>query len=124
MMRRIAVSVIACAALLVAAPPVGAEEDLTISYTYATEFVGQEMTVEGVVRATFVSENSGNLYLNFGDYKKDLSVQIPKKSLSKFPGNAETWYKGKKIRATGVIKWEKGLLRMAVSDMGHLKVME
>ncbi|MFH0963904.1 MAG: hypothetical protein V2A58_07805 [Planctomycetota bacterium] len=123
-MIRVVTSLATCAALVCAVPGTRAEEEITISYKDATEFVGQEMTVVGTITGTHLSTSSGNLYLNFGDYKKDVSVKIPKESLAKFPANAETWYKGKKVKATGVITWEKGLLRLTVSDMAVLKVME
>jgi hypothetical protein len=123
-MLRIVTSLAACAALAGAVAGVRAEEEITISYKDATEFVGQEMTVVGTVTGTHLSARSGNLYLNFGDYKKDVSVKIPKESLAKFPANAETWYTGKKVKATGVIMWEKGMLRLPVSDMAALKVIQ
>lgn len=123
-MRRVALSIAVCAALGGTAPAARAEEDVAIAPEYATEFVGQEMTVAGTVVGTHLAKSSGHLYLNFGDYRKVVSVKIPKDALAKFPANAETWYTGKKVRATGVIKREYGLLRLTVRDPSELKVSE
>lgn len=122
-MKSAALLSVACAVLALAAFA-RAEEPAAIPYADAPKFVGEEKTVEGTVTGTHLSKGSGNLYLNFGDYKKDLSVKIPKESIAKFPPDAAALYKGKKVRATGMIAKEKGKLRLTVSDPEGLKIAE
>jgi hypothetical protein len=123
-MRRIAMLFAACAALAAAGTAAPEKEDPVIAPEDAAEFVGQEMTVAGAVTGTHLSKRSGNLYLNLGDYRKTVSIKIPKAAVAKFPANAETWYTGKKINATGMISRERGLLRLTVSAPSALKVVE
>jgi hypothetical protein len=112
------------AALSVPATCFAAEGPDVISYKDAEKYLDQKKTVAGTIVATHVSEGSGNLYLNFGDYKKELSIQIPKDKLEAFPSDAAALYKGKKVEATGMIKKEKKKLRLVVTDPIDLKIVE
>jgi len=103
----------------------GEETKGAISYKDAAQFIGQKKTVEGTITGTYLSsKGSGNLYLNFGDYKKDLSVKIPAADIKKFPSDAQTLYKGKKIEATGEVMKERGKLRLTVSDPADIKIVQ
>lgn len=98
-----------------------------ISFKDAGDYVDKTTSVEGTVVDTHVSRRSGNLYLNFSeDYSTSLSVKIPASDLGKFRPDADSYYKGKKIVATGMIKREDAdkYLRLIVADPADLKVAE
>lgn len=94
-----------------------------ISYKDAPNYIDQKKTVEGTIVGTHVSSRSGNMYLNFGDYKKDLSIKIPAENIPKFPADALTLYKGKKVEATGKIVIEEKKLRIYITDPADLKIV-
>ncbi|MCX6357369.1 MAG: helix-hairpin-helix domain-containing protein [Candidatus Aureabacteria bacterium] len=98
-----------------------------LSFKDAGDYVDRDKSVEGTVVDTNVSRRSGNLYLNFDkDYSTYLSVKILASDLGKFRPDADSYYKGKKIVATGVIKREDAdqYLRIIVTDPADLKVVE
>lgn len=108
------------------APSAGAEAAPgVISFEDAGDYMGQTKSVEGTVVGTHLSSRSGNLYMNFHqDYRTYLSVKIPASDLSKFKPDAATYYKGKKIIATGKIIKDRAYLRIEVTDPADLKVVE
>jgi hypothetical protein len=96
-----------------------------IPWEAAADYVGQTKTVEGVIVGSHLSERSRNLYLNFSqDFWRHLSVQIPAAQIGRFRGDAESFYKGKKIRAKGQIRREGQYLRLVVSDPNDLEVIK
>lgn len=127
MRGRLYLSVALCAGvcLFCAVPLLTAQEESgVISYKDAEKYLDQKKTVEGTITGTYLSERSGNLYLNFGDYKTELSIKIPGEDIKKFPSDAQTMYKDKKVQATGMIKKERKKLRMVVADPADLKIVE
>ena len=77
----------------------------------------------GTIVGTHLSGRSGNLYLNFHqDYGRFLSVKIPAASVSRFPADAQNYYKGKEIIATGEISTE-GAAHYLPAYAGNLDIM-
>jgi len=98
-----------------------------ISFQEAGKYVDQTKTVKGTITGAHVSPGSGNLYLNFHDnYRMYLSVKIPADAIDKFRSDAESYYIGKKVAATGTIVKEEDAkyLRQIVTDPNNLKVEE
>ncbi len=73
-----------------------------IPWRDAEKHEGETVTVEGTIAAT---HNSGTVcFLNFDrNYKRTLTLVIFQKRFAAFPPNPERYYKGKNVRATGVI---------------------
>lgn len=86
------------------------QEVKIISPDTADDFMGKIETVEGKVMNTSVSEKA--IYLNFGkDYKTDFTAVIFKDDLDAFDKQAlvaNNFYRGKKLRITGLIKEYNG----------------
>ncbi len=82
-----------------APPPAPAE---AIPWRETEKYEGQTVTVEGTIAA---AHNSGSAcFLNFDrDYKRTLTLVIFRKRFAAFPPDPELHYKGKDVRATGVI---------------------
>ena len=98
-----------------------------IPFSEASQYIGQRKTVAGTIVGTHLSGRSGNLYLNFHqDYGRFLSVKIPAASVSRFPADAQNYYKGKEIIATGEISTEGAAhyLRLTVTDPADFRVLE
>jgi competence ComEA-like helix-hairpin-helix protein len=98
-------------------------EQETISWRDATRYMGRMKAVKGRIVGTHLSSGSGNLYLNFDpDYKNYISIKIPSTSVRRFRPDAASYYNGKEVIAKGMIKREKGFLRLIVSNPDDLKV--
>ena len=95
----------------------------TVSWRDATRYMGRMKAVKGRIVGTHLSSGSGNLYLNFDpDYKTYISIKIPSSSVGRFRPDAASYYNGKEVIAKGMIKREKGFLRLIVSNPDDLKV--
>ncbi len=100
-------------------------EPTVISWEDAASYVGKNKTVEGVIVGSHISEQNGNLYLNFStEFWATLSIQIPSFNLKQFRSDAVSFYQGKKIRARGLIKRERNYLRIVVTNPDDLKVID
>jgi len=94
-----------------------------ISWAVADEHMGELATVEGVVVRTYQSDKV--LFMNFHeDYRNTFSVAVFVTELDKFPENAKEFYKGKRIRVSGIIKEYRGAPEMIINDPGQIAVME
>jgi competence protein ComEA len=107
-----------------AAPGVVAD---AIPFSDAADYVDQRKSVAGTIVGAHRSARSGNLYLNFhSEYSKYLSVKIPAAELPRFRRDAESYYTGKEVVATGEITREgnANYLRLTVTDPADFKVIE
>lgn len=94
-----------------------------ISWQQAPEYVGQTVTVEGLIVAT---HNSGQAcFLNFNpDYRNNLSLVIFASNFSQFPPQPEKYYLNKKVRARGRIVTYKGRLEIILSSSRQIQLMD
>jgi DNA/RNA endonuclease YhcR with UshA esterase domain len=73
-----------------------------IPWDEAHQHIGREIVVEGTV--VRVHRGKKVLYLNFHpNWKKYLTLVVLGKDIRKFPKDAETFYKGKKVRVRGKV---------------------
>jgi micrococcal nuclease len=93
-----------------------------ISWRDATKHYGEYATVEGTVAA---ARNTGKAcFLNFHpDYKRHFTAVIFASDFSHFPKNPETFYKGKTVRVTGVIKEYKGKPEIVLEDPSQIEIV-
>ncbi|MDP8249177.1 MAG: phospholipase D-like domain-containing protein [Candidatus Tritonobacter lacicola] len=97
------------------------EGPAVLSYKEAGKHIGEVSTVEGTIVSTYSGKNS--LKLNFDtNYRRYLSITIPLKYLEQFPENPQSYYKGKKIRATGRITRYSGAPSMLVTDGPQIRL--
>ncbi len=93
-----------------------------ISWAMADEHMGELAIVEGVIVRTYQSDKV--LFLNFHeDYRNTFSVAIFVTELSRFPGDAKEYYKGKLVRISGIIKEYRGAPEMIVKDPDQIEVL-
>ena len=94
-----------------------------ISWAVADEHMGELATVEGIIVRTYQSDRV--LFMNFHeDYRNTFSVAVFVTDLGKFPDNAKEFYKGKRVRVSGLIKEYRGAPEMIVNDPGQIEILE
>lgn len=85
----------------------------TVPWYEAPLHIGREVAVQGTVVRT--RRGKGILHLNFHpDWRKHASVVVRGKDLRRFPGNPETFYKGKTVRVRGNVILYKGRVEIVV----------
>jgi len=105
-----------------ALPAAPAIRGTVIPWEEAHRHEGEEIVVEGTIVRTHRAEKV--VYLNFhANWKRYLTLVIFVKDLPLFPGNPETAYKGKKVRARGEVKLYKDRPEMAVRSPGDITVV-
>ncbi len=105
------------------APTVAAPETGTIPFQEAGNHIGETVTIEGRIAGVHRSSRSGNLYLNYHqDYRNYVSIKIPAEALNSFRSDAENYYSGKTVRATGKIVRDGQYLRQEVTRPEDLQV--
>jgi DNA/RNA endonuclease YhcR with UshA esterase domain len=89
----------------------------------AHKYVGQTVTVEGLVANVFTS-NKGNTFLNFGrPYPKQAFTAVIFSSVrERFPG-VERW-QGKKVRVTGRVELYKDRPEIKLNSPSQLSAAE
>ncbi|MCK5708609.1 MAG: hypothetical protein KAI43_13255 [Candidatus Aureabacteria bacterium] len=97
--------------------------DKIVSWKDANDYIGQYITVEGTIVATY---NSGKAcFLNFHrNYKKYFTAVIFASNYHKFNGKPEVIYKGKKVQITGMVKKYEGKSEIIVGSPGQIKIVE
>ncbi len=96
-------------------------QDLSISSTDAGRYVGQRKIVEGAVSRTRKSDKVITLTmegLKLVIFKKDLTI------FTKEGIDPAIFYKGKKIRAFGLIKTYRGATELIVSDPYQIEIVD
>mgnify|MGYP001592010810 CR=1 FL=1 len=94
-----------------------------VPWTEAARYYGKQVVVEGEVAATYRSE--AVCFLNFNpDYNKDFFAVIHSAAFPLFPPNPETFYKGKRIRVSGVVKEYKGRPQIMLESPKQVEIME
>lgn len=85
--------------------------------------VGERVTAEGEIVA---AHNSGKAcFLNFHeDFRRHLSVVIFASDLPRFPREPEAFYKGKRLRVTGVVQMHEGRPEIVVEDPKQVEVLK
>ncbi|OIP36157.1 MAG: hypothetical protein AUK27_02560 [Deltaproteobacteria bacterium CG2_30_66_27] len=102
--------------------PAPAIRGTVVPWEEAPRHEGEEIVVEGTIVRTHRAEKV--LYLNFHpNWKRYLTIVILAKDLPHFPGNPETAYKGKKVRARGEVKLYKDRPEMIIRSPGDLTVV-
>jgi len=105
-----------------ALPPAPAIRGKVIPWEEAHHHAGEEIIVEGTIVRTHRSEKV--MYLNFHtNWKRYLTIVILAKDLPLFPGNPETAYKGKKVRARGEVRLYKDRPEMTIRSPGDITVV-
>jgi|YNPBryunderm2012_1023409.scaffolds.fasta_scaffold00119_13 DNA/RNA endonuclease YhcR with UshA esterase domain len=97
-------------------------QEKVISWEKAGDYVGQTVTVEGViVRA----HNSGRAcFLNFHpDYQKYLSLVIFASDFNRFPSQPEKYYLNKKVRVKGRVLIYRGRPEIILSSPEQIKLV-
>lgn len=96
-----------CFAIGIGATPVGALAQATVPDTAAARYVGQTVTVEGVVANVFTSR-AGNTFLNFGAAypNQTFSAVVFSRAAGRFP-NLPQW-EGRRVRVTGRVQLYRG----------------
>ncbi|MBM3889560.1 MAG: hypothetical protein FJ388_10585 [Verrucomicrobia bacterium] len=97
--------------------------ELVVPWEKAREVIGQRATVEGTVVATHRTEKVCNL--NFSpNWRKDFSAVIFAGSFSKWQGDIEGQYRGKKVRVTGTVTEYQGRPQIVVSEPSQIEVVK
>jgi len=114
-MKLIAVMLFAAAASLEGTEPV-------VSWEKARDAVGQRATVEGAVVATHKTEKICSL--NFSaNWKTDFSAVIFARSFSKWQGDIEERYRGRKVRVTGTVTEYQNRPQIVVTDPAQIEIV-
>jgi micrococcal nuclease len=94
-----------------------------VDWQDAAAFVGQTITVEGRVVATY---NSGKVvFLNFDeDYRHTFKVVIFPDAWPLFPQPPEDMYQGRLVRATGQVKMYQGAPEIIVETPDAIEILE
>ncbi len=93
-----------------------------VPWDEAQQHVGEEIVVEGTVVGTH--RTASMLYLNFHrNWKRYLTVVIRAEDLSRFPGDPEAAFRGKKIRARGEVRLYKDRPEMLIRDPADIAVV-
>jgi micrococcal nuclease len=93
-----------------------------VSWKEAEAKVGERVAAEGEIVAAY---NSGKAcFLNFHeDFRRHLSVVIFASDLPRFPREPEAFYKGKRLRVTGVVQMHEGRPEIVVEDPKQVEVV-
>ncbi|NOX62444.1 MAG: hypothetical protein GXP42_10960 [Chloroflexi bacterium] len=104
------------------ATPRQSAEPPVISWRDASEFVGQQVVVEGKIVRTY---DSGKVtFLNFTeDWRGTLSIVIFASDIDKFPQSPASYYRDRFIRVRGRIKEYKGAPEIIVESPAQIEIM-
>jgi hypothetical protein len=93
-----------------------------ISWPRAAKYVGEYVAVEGRVVAT---HNSGKAcFLNFHpDWRRSFSVVIFASRFDAFPPRPEDFYRGRRVRVTGVIREHEGRPEIILDSPAQIEVL-
>jgi len=129
MLLRAGASATALAALALAAVwtgcgrPGGSDPSVeVISWQRAAKYVGEFVAVEGRIVGT---HNSGKAcFLNFHpDWRRSFSVVIFANRFDAFPPRPEDFYRGKRVRVTGVIREHEGRPEIILDSPAQIEVL-
>ena len=108
--------------LLAVAPSLWGAEPI-VSWEKTRDVIGQRATVEGMIAATHKTEKICNL--NFSsNWKTDFSVVIFARSFSKWRGDIEEQYRGKKVRITGTVTEYQSRPQIIVTDPSQIEIVK
>ncbi len=103
-------------------PPYGVAN--LIPFQEAENHVDRTVTIEANIIGTFLSPQSGDLFLNYHrDFRRYVSVMIPAQYLSLFPPNPDSYYRYTAVRATGRVHRTGEYLRQVVTRPADLEVI-
>ncbi len=93
-----------------------------ISWQEAEDYVGQEVTVQGEIVRTY---DSGKVtFLNFDDdYRNTLTLVIFPSIYDAFPEPPATYFDGKTVQVTGVVKMYEGAPEIIIEDAGWIRAV-
>ena len=90
----------------------------------AGKYIGKEMAVEGkVVQGT--KSRTGTVFLNFGDSYPDncFTAVIFSSDLGSFPESPQSYYSGRTVRVTGMIKEYQGKPEIILEKAGQIETI-
>jgi len=98
-------------------------QEKVISWEQAREYLGQTVTVEGIIVRT---HNSGRAcFLNFHpDYQQYLSLVIFASDFPKFPAQPERYYLDKKVRVRGRVVLYQGRPELILNSPAQIRVID
>ena len=107
-LRRSPLPLLLLAILTATAKPLAAQEPRVITIAQASQYVGQTVTVEGVVAQVGHSRRSNTTFLDFGArYPNSTFVAVIFASAAdRFP-NPDQW-EGRRVRVTGRVRMYQG----------------
>lgn len=76
--------------------------DGAIAWQDAPQYVGQTITVEGDIVATF--DSGSVIFLNFSDNRSDFTLVVFQEDADSFPVAPDVAYRGQRVRATGEVE--------------------
>lgn len=93
----------------------------TVSPGDAARYVGQTVTVQGVVSQVSVSRRSGTTFLNFGGRYPNhgFTAVIFRRSTSLFPDPQQ--YEGRRVRVTGQVRMYNGKPEIVLESPDQLQ---
>lgn len=119
-MKKVLLMVVVVFAVLCANKAIASD---VISWQDAAKYYGQHKTVEGTIVLTKCTPKV--CFLNFHpDYKTYFTAVIFASDWSKFPANPDTFYEGKKVRVTGLIKEYQGKPEIILKQQGQIEVVK
>lgn len=88
----------------------------------ARALIGQEVTIEDVVKGVSQSPRSGTVYLSFGDAypRQNLSVKIPAENTDAL----ESPYFGRRVRVSGLVQSSKDGPLIVLTDASRLLILK
>lgn len=98
-----------------------------IPWTEAAGYLGHEITVEGEVVNTHLLESGSICFLNFHkDFRGRFYIAMFRAAFDDLPDNQkpDTYYLGKTIRVTGLVKPHRGQPQIAVHRLDQIQVVE
>ena len=98
----------------------GAKFVKTISWADAEAHYGENVTVEGEVSSVYKMPKV--CFLRFDEDRKSLTAVIFARSFPDFPPSPEDYYKGKRVKITGLIKKYKGNPEIILDYPGQIEI--
>lgn len=94
-----------------------------VSWIDAGDYIGETITVEGTVVASY---NSGKAcFLNFHeDYSSYFTAVIFKSAFGLFPDDPEDYYFGKTVRVTGTVKEYQGSPEIILDSPDQIEIVK
>lgn len=108
---------------VIAEPPKPVLSADAVPWAEAAKYYGRKAVIEGEVAATYRSE--AVCFLNFNaDYSRDFFAVIHASAFQQFPPNPEAFYKGRRVRVTGIVREFKGRPQIILESPTQIEILE